>query len=88
MYLVCSEINADLSSPDIEGVYETNVPLDFRAVLSIGCVCTVSRECVRQLGGRDTDSFELNNLEFRTLAQYSYLDTGVMKHVYLYHHYT
>ena len=43
---------------------------------------------VRDLGGRDTDSFELSNLEFRTLAQYSYLDSGAMKHLYMYHHYT
>jgi len=39
-----SEINADLLSPDIEGVYETQVPLLFRAVLRLGCVCAVSRQ--------------------------------------------
>ena len=41
---IFSEINADLLSPDIEGVYETQVPLLFRAVLRLGCVCAVSRQ--------------------------------------------
>ena len=31
-------------SPDIEGVYETQVPLLFRAVLRLGCICAVSRQ--------------------------------------------
>ena len=83
-----SEINADLSSPDIEGVYETQVPLDFRALISIGCVCTVNREVVRSLGGMQTDTFELDHLDFRTLAQYSYLEPGAMKYLYLYHHFS
>ena len=39
-----SEINADLLSPDVEGVYETQVPLLFRAVLNLGCICAVSRQ--------------------------------------------
>ena len=88
IFACCSEINADLSSPDIEGVYETQVPLDFRALISIGCVCTVNREVVRSLGGMETDTFELDHLDFRTLAQYSYLEPGAMKYLYLYHHFS
>ena len=49
---VFSEINADLSSPDIEGVYETQVPLDFRALVRIGCVCTVSRQHAKLTAGK------------------------------------
>ncbi|PKK17899.1 hypothetical protein A306_00000059 [Columba livia] len=33
-----NEINADLSAPDIEGVYETQVPLLLRALIHLGCV--------------------------------------------------
>ena len=47
-----SEMNADLSSPDVEGVYELQVPLEFRALLRIGCVCKVSRDFVRAVGGK------------------------------------
>jgi DNA polymerase epsilon subunit 1 len=44
-----SEINADLSSPDIEGVYETQVPLLFRAMLRLGCICAVNRQVAQAL---------------------------------------
>ena len=49
-----SEITADLSSPDIEGVYETQVPLEFRALLQLGCVCMVNRQVARMLVGKVT----------------------------------
>lgn len=47
-----SEISADLSSPDIEGVYETQVPLLFRALVRLGCVVTVNRDFARYMSGR------------------------------------
>ncbi|ESO90687.1 hypothetical protein LOTGIDRAFT_217825 [Lottia gigantea] len=81
-----NDINADLSSPDIEGVYETQVPLEFRALIQLGCVVTVNREFARQMSGRETDTFEMDNLDFRTLAQFPYLETGSIKHLYFYHH--
>ncbi|KAG9339579.1 hypothetical protein JZ751_023470 [Albula glossodonta] len=61
-----NEINADLSAPDIEGVYETQV--------------------VRALGGREADTFDLEHLDMRSLAQFSYLEPGSVRHIYLYHH--
>nr|KAG5708707.1 hypothetical protein BaRGS_034924 [Batillaria attramentaria] len=81
-----NDITADLSSPDIEGVYETQVPLEFRALVNLGCVVTVDRGFAKMMAGRETDTFELDNLEFRTLAQFPYLDPGSIKYIYLYHH--
>ncbi|KAK3107356.1 hypothetical protein FSP39_012618, partial [Pinctada imbricata] len=81
-----NEISADLSSPDIEGVYETQVPLVFRALVRLGCVTTVNRDFAKYMQGRETDTFDMEHLNFRTLAQYSYLEPGSMKHIYLYHH--
>lgn len=114
---LCSEISADLSSPDIEGVYETQVPLLFRALYRLGCITTVNRDFAKYMQGRvslthfkkqlsqfrflwdvikefdifclfcqETDTFELDHLNFRTLAQFSYLEPGSIKHIYLYHH--
>lgn len=80
-----NEINADLSAPDIEGVYETQVPLLLRAVIQLGCVCTVNKQMVRHLSGREADTFELDHLEMKSLAQYSYLEPGSIRHIYLYH---
>lgn len=39
-----SELATQLSTPDIAGVYETQVPLLFRAVVTLGCVCMVNRK--------------------------------------------
>ncbi|XP_028851833.1 DNA polymerase epsilon catalytic subunit A isoform X2 [Denticeps clupeoides] len=81
-----NEINADLSAPDIEGVYETQVPLLFRALVQLGCICMVNKQLVRQLVGREADTFDLEHLEMRSLAQFSYLEPGSVRHIYLYHH--
>ncbi|XP_036454918.1 DNA polymerase epsilon catalytic subunit A [Colossoma macropomum] len=81
-----NEINADLSAPDIEGVYETQVPLLFRALVQLGCVCMVNKQVVRELAGREADTFDLEHLDMRSLAQFSYLEPGSVRHMYLYHH--
>ncbi|XP_055866677.1 DNA polymerase epsilon catalytic subunit A-like isoform X1 [Biomphalaria glabrata] len=81
-----NDITADLSSPDIEGVYETQVPLEFRAIMKLGCLATVNREFARSMEGRETDTFDVNNLNFRSVAQFPYLNPGSMKHLFLYHH--
>lgn len=81
-----NEINADLSAPDIEGVYETQVPLLFRALVQLGCMCMVNKQVVRALAGREADTFDLEHLEMRSLAQFSYLEPGSVRHIYLYHH--
>ncbi|CAN8193292.1 unnamed protein product [Coccothraustes coccothraustes] len=80
-----NEINADLSAPDIEGVYETQVPLLFRALIHLGCVCMVSRQLVRHLAGREAETFNIEHLEMRSLAQFAYLEPGSIRHIYLYH---
>ncbi|XP_019718434.1 DNA polymerase epsilon catalytic subunit A [Hippocampus comes] len=81
-----NEINADLSAPDIEGVYETQVPLLFRALVQLGCVCMVNKRVGRDMAGREADTFDLENLDMRSLAQFSYLEPGSVRHMYLYHH--
>nr|CAD7454365.1 unnamed protein product [Timema tahoe] len=85
------ELMADLSTPDIEGIYETQVSLEFRALLRLGCVCAVERSAARRLTtASNTDTFMLDQLQFRSLAHSPYLHrqadgTHTVKHVYLYH---
>ncbi|KAM8817888.1 DNA polymerase epsilon catalytic subunit A isoform 4-T4 [Rhynchonycteris naso] len=81
-----NEINTELSAPDIEGVYETQVPLLFRAFVHLGCVCVVNKQLVRHLSGWEAETFTLEHLEMRSLAQFSYLEPGSIRHIYLYHH--
>ena len=47
--LFFSELVTQLSSPDIEGVYESNIPLVFRVVVSLGCVCIVNKSYTRMV---------------------------------------
>lgn len=53
-------------------------------MVQLGCVCVVDRSLIQG----ETDTFELNQLKFKTVAQYQYLEEGSMRHVYFYHHYT
>ena len=46
---VCSELTGDLSTPDIEGIYETQLPLDFRAAVALGCVTMVDMQYRKQV---------------------------------------
>lgn len=48
----------------------------FRALVQLGCVCMVSKHATRDLAGREADTFDLENLEMRSLAQFSYLEPG------------
>ena len=44
-----TDLVADLSTPDVEGIYETQVPLEFRALMDLGCLCIVDKTKARQL---------------------------------------
>ncbi|KAK3734408.1 hypothetical protein QZH41_010067, partial [Actinostola sp. cb2023] len=80
-----SELATELSSPNIEGVYESQVPLITRALIKLGCVASVNKTFARISNTRDLDVFELDQLEFKTLAECSYLDKCSLKTIYLYH---
>ncbi|XP_073973254.1 DNA polymerase epsilon catalytic subunit 1 isoform X2 [Rhodnius prolixus] len=84
-----NDLIADLSAADVEGIYETQVPLLFRALLKLGCVCAIDKSESRRLSEALTENqtFMLNNLSFRTVAQQSYLEDGInLKHLHLYYH--
>lgn len=52
------------------------MPLLLRAVIRLGCVCMVNKQLVRHLTGREAETFDLEHLEMRSLAQFSYLEPG------------
>lgn len=49
MTLPPRELATQLSAPDIEGVYEAQVPLEFRAIVTLGCVASLNRKYARQV---------------------------------------
>lgn len=85
------ELMADLSTPDIEGIYETQMSLEFRALIRLGCVCSVDRRVARSMAHTSVpDTFHLDDLQFRSLSQQPYLDSSQgemsLRHLYLYNH--
>lgn len=81
---------ADLATPDIEGIYETQMSLEFRVLMQLGCICSVQRSEARKLAmsaGNALDTFSVEQLEFRTTAHQQYLPNGGnMKRIFLYQH--
>lgn len=79
----------DLAAPDIEGIYETQMSLEFRALMLLGCTCAVQRSEARQIAssGVQRDSFSLQQLEQRSQIHQPYLKNGGnLRRIYLYHH--
>ncbi|XP_058812219.1 DNA polymerase epsilon catalytic subunit 1 [Topomyia yanbarensis] len=81
---------ADLATPDIEGIYETQMSLEFRALMEIGCLCAVQRSEARALAAlatKDLDSFNIQQLEMRNLSHTPYLQNGAnLRKIFLYQH--
>ncbi|KAI4373579.1 hypothetical protein MLD38_011693 [Melastoma candidum] len=75
------KLAALISDPEIEGVYESNVPLDFGAILQIGCVCKVDKTAKKR---NFSDSWSLSDLHMKTTAECSYLEQPI-SFFYLYH---
>lgn len=70
----------DLTDSNVEGIYETQVPPLFRALLQLGCVCRVGP------GKGSTDAFSLEELDMISVARQPYLPKGSLKHIFLYQH--
>lgn len=64
-----------------QGIYETKVPLDFNAILQIGCVCKVDKTAVKR---NAQDGWSLSELQMKTTAECSYLEQSI-SFFYLYH---
>ncbi|KAF2878625.1 hypothetical protein ILUMI_27547, partial [Ignelater luminosus] len=74
------KVYMDQIDPNVEGVYETQVPLPFRAFSQIGCVCRVISK------SSNGDIFSLEDLEMTSIARQPYLLKDSLKHLYLYQH--
>lgn len=60
--LLSSELATQLSAPDIVGVYETQVPLLFRTIVTLGCVCMVNRNHTKKISAGVSDHVLLFNI--------------------------
>ncbi|KAG1689536.1 DNA polymerase epsilon catalytic subunit A [Nymphon striatum] len=85
LYLLHSnELFGDLTAPDIEGIYETQVSAELRTIVQLGCVCAFAKNS--SVPYKDLEVFELENLEFKSSSQHTYLRSDSMKHIYFYYY--
>lgn len=82
---------ADLATPDIEGIYETQMALEFRALVQLGCVCSVQRSVAKEIASNKAasaiDTFSIEQLELRSVSHQPYLKNGGnLKRIFLYQH--
>ncbi|CAL8098256.1 unnamed protein product [Calicophoron daubneyi] len=85
-----ADIAADLARPDVEGVYELNMPPLFRVLMKLGCMCRVDKEALKTHVYPNTSVeeaiFHLDQLRFCSLAQHPYLSVNPFRHVFLFHY--
>ncbi|KAL9943158.1 DNA polymerase epsilon catalytic subunit [Verticillium nonalfalfae] len=68
--------------PSVEGVYEKNLPLNIRAVLQLGNICTVDETKDGVLGKGLDEGFDLVGL-MRPLKPKPYLETSPLAYLYI-----
>ena len=72
-----------LSGPNVEGIYETQVPLMFRIIKEFGCVCSVNKDFRGSVARGEVDVFEIQHLSSKQDAEPNYLRKE-MRVIYLY----
>ncbi|GAB2214864.1 hypothetical protein Drorol1_Dr00019229 [Drosera rotundifolia] len=75
------KLAAHLADPEVEGIYETKLPLEFNVVAQIGCVCKVDKAAKKRSA---LDAWSLNELHMKTTTECGYLESSIA-FFYLYH---
>ena len=70
--------------PSVEGVYEKQLPLNIRAVLQLGSLCTIDESQPGVLGRGLEQGFDLSSLK-RPAKRKTYLEASNMAYIYLSH---
>lgn len=78
------KIDALFQHPSVEGVYERSIPLNVRAILKLGSVCTFDEEQRGVLGNGLDRGFDLSTLH-QTTREEPYLASSPLAYHYLYH---
>ncbi|KAF2685905.1 DUF1744-domain-containing protein [Lentithecium fluviatile CBS 122367] len=78
------KLAALFSHPSVEGVYEKQVPLNIRAILELGSICTFDESQKGVLGKGLEQGFDLSALR-RVPSQKPYLSEAPISYLYLYH---
>ncbi|XP_078434598.1 DNA polymerase epsilon catalytic subunit A-like isoform X2 [Wolffia australiana] len=68
------KLAALLADPEVEGIYETKISLDFNAIVELGCVCKVDKNAGRRSA---QDSWYLKELHMKTTVECPYLEQPI-----------
>jgi DNA polymerase epsilon subunit 1 len=79
-----NSIAALFNHPSVEGVYEKQVPLNVRAILELGSICTFDESQKGVLGKGLEQGFDLSALR-KVPSKKLYLSDASLSYVYLYH---
>lgn len=72
----------NLSKPGVEGIYETKVTPELRALLNLGCVCSVTLEAAKKMAALpDLGNFSLEQMK---QVSHKYLTNSSIKNIFLY----
>jgi DNA polymerase epsilon subunit 1 len=78
-----------LNHPDVEGVYQMQMPLQMQMLMNIGCVTRISKHWKQNNRGFEIGKSTLPTeaLQFLTTTSHPYLDSSaaVFRRIYLYH---
>ncbi|EPS44616.1 hypothetical protein H072_1405 [Dactylellina haptotyla CBS 200.50] len=72
------------SHPSVEGIYEADVPLNVRAMLHLGNICTLDGSIRGVLGKGIKEGFEIKDI-LQHEAQQPYLGESPLSYIYLFH---
>ncbi|XP_047319798.1 DNA polymerase epsilon catalytic subunit A-like isoform X2 [Impatiens glandulifera] len=75
------KFEAHIADPKVEGIYETNLSMDFNTILQVGCVCKVDKAAKRR---NPQDGWRLSELHMKTTTECSYLEQSI-SFFYMYH---
>lgn len=81
----------DLATPSIEGIYETQISLEFRLLMELGCICQLQKSETKRLieTAKEVDTFTLTQLETIEDTEFEYLDQiHSLKRIFFYQHST
>ena len=57
-----------------QGIYESKVPLEFKSILQIGCVCKVDKTAKKR---NIQDGWSLDELQMKTTTECNYLEKPI-----------
>ena len=77
--------NQHLLAHTVEGVYETKLPLLFKAIMEIGCIVKPRQQLINKKEQALGRVYKVNELEVKNMEAGSYLPSSAFEKIYIFH---